>query len=427
MKTIQPFFNLACGYPQLSAPELPGLVAAAFTDTAMSPPQQAVMLERFQHTYFSFAGQHSLAKNKGDTYGIHVAKSATDGIRAALKYLVSRKEIVDIGIINPAPPFLHGLMEMENLHPIRIGEEFLYGQRPFAHDEAEHEKLKDVGALFLTLPNNPSGKYPSEARFASLMKYCKDHGIIVIADFCFRLFAPLEEWDQYDVMRRSGVKFIAIEETGKTFDAGGQKLAFVIAPRHAPKEQNSSLIDLERGGFWHDSADRRMGSTYVRPSQQNLHRDLRTAFKIEGPIASSTIKLVDRVVRADIKASGGMTEQLPVRKAVRANRDALNKHHYWGAAFRDRCGDIPFQQIGGGMFDASAIQKIKALEEMGIATESLAAFYGVKAERHQGLRLALARDPQEFQRFLAAFDVGYETYFERIHRSKAVASGARPR
>jgi aspartate/methionine/tyrosine aminotransferase len=72
-------------------------------------------------------------------------------------------------------------------------------------------------ALWLTLPNNPDGFVLAEAEFERLTQYCAAHSILLICDFCFRFYsAGMTAWSQYDCLERSGCRFIAFEDTGKT-------------------------------------------------------------------------------------------------------------------------------------------------------------------------------------------------------------------
>jgi aspartate/methionine/tyrosine aminotransferase len=79
-------------------------------------------------------------------------------------------------------------------------------------------------AVFLVDPNNPTGtsllKFGRKG-FEEVVRFCKDHGKILILDLCFASFAEMDpklgRFDLYDLLEGSKVSYIAIEDTGKTW------------------------------------------------------------------------------------------------------------------------------------------------------------------------------------------------------------------
>jgi aspartate/methionine/tyrosine aminotransferase len=72
-------------------------------------------------------------------------------------------------------------------------------------------------AVFLTFPNNPTGFVLDPSGFNDLTDLCAEHNKILILDWTFRFFSSLNTWDQYEILERSGVSYICIEDTGKTW------------------------------------------------------------------------------------------------------------------------------------------------------------------------------------------------------------------
>ena len=84
--------------------------------------------------------------------------------------------------------------------------------------------------MFLVLPNNPTGAYLGERDFADLCTYCKLNGKLLVLDLSFRFFSKeLSAFDQYSVLQESGVEFITIEDTGKTWPTLDMKVGFVLS------------------------------------------------------------------------------------------------------------------------------------------------------------------------------------------------------
>ena len=84
-------------------------------------------------------------------------------------------------------------------------------------------------ALYFVAPNNPTGHCPTREQFAGITGYCAKHGILMLADFCFRFYGGFWHYDQYQMMLDAGVQFITTEDTGKTFPAGDVKLGMLVA------------------------------------------------------------------------------------------------------------------------------------------------------------------------------------------------------
>jgi aspartate/methionine/tyrosine aminotransferase len=91
--------------------------------------------------------------------------------------------------------------------------------------------LRRVAAdvVWIVCPNNPTGLVLGEAAFTALVEACAQLGKTLVVDFCFRFYAPeLTSWSQYESLRRSGVSFITIEDTGKTWATQDMKIGMLV-------------------------------------------------------------------------------------------------------------------------------------------------------------------------------------------------------
>lgn len=99
--------------------------------------------------------------------------------------------------------------------------------------------LQDIksDAIFLVTPNNPTGAHIPQQNFAKLIDYCLQEQKLLIIDATFRFYLPVEcVYDQYDMLRESGVDCFLIEDTGKTWPTLELKAPFFSASRHIAKE-----------------------------------------------------------------------------------------------------------------------------------------------------------------------------------------------
>ncbi|GAA1990087.1 pyridoxal phosphate-dependent aminotransferase [Kitasatospora viridis] len=101
---------------------------------------------------------------------------------------------------------------------------------------AELKRRVKTDALFLVDPNNPTGftllQYGRRG-FEEVVRYCKDHDKLLLIDFCFASFTlddpELARFDIYELLESSGVSYLAIEDTGKTWPVQDAKAAMITA------------------------------------------------------------------------------------------------------------------------------------------------------------------------------------------------------
>jgi aspartate/methionine/tyrosine aminotransferase len=116
-------------------------------------------------------------------------------------------------------------------------------------DAFPEESLHEVGTLYQKLsetvgtdaiyvvdPNNPTGftlLKDGKDGFAELIRFCKDTGKLLIMDFCFASFVlcsdGLDRVDIYRMLEDSGVSYLALEDTGKTWPVQDAKAAMLTA------------------------------------------------------------------------------------------------------------------------------------------------------------------------------------------------------
>jgi enduracididine biosynthesis enzyme MppP len=83
--------------------------------------------------------------------------------------------------------------------------------------------------VFVTTPNNPTGKVLSEAGLRDLAAQCAERDVILALDTSFRGFDPRSHFDHYSVLRASGCRWAVIEDTGKLWPTLDLKAGLLIA------------------------------------------------------------------------------------------------------------------------------------------------------------------------------------------------------
>ncbi|MBK5353011.1 aminotransferase class I/II-fold pyridoxal phosphate-dependent enzyme [Pseudomonas sp. TH41] len=87
---------------------------------------------------------------------------------------------------------------------------------------------KQLDALFLVNPNNPTGLVIDSAAMSSIVDLCCRHDVVLILDTSFR-FCHETEIDEYTLLLDKKLSFIIIEDTGKqwpTLDAKASLLSY---------------------------------------------------------------------------------------------------------------------------------------------------------------------------------------------------------
>jgi aspartate/methionine/tyrosine aminotransferase len=98
-------------------------------------------------------------------------------------------------------------------------------------------------AIYLVDPNNPTGFTLLAQRlegFREVVRYCVDHNKVLVMDFCFASFALCDDSigrvDIYQLLEESGVTYMVMEDTGKTWPIQDAKCAMITASRDIQEE-----------------------------------------------------------------------------------------------------------------------------------------------------------------------------------------------
>jgi aspartate/methionine/tyrosine aminotransferase len=187
-------------------------------------------------------------------YKIRGLETALEGNNVMLYYAASiatihianylLKKRLSVSLLEPCLDNLYEiLMHMEiPLSPLK--EELLHD------DDKIYENLKThvkSDAIFIVDPNNPTGftllGKKNKKAFEKVVQFCKDYDKILIIDYCFANFLmndeEIELYDTYKVLKESGIKYMAIEDTGKTWPIQDAKIAMLKVSDHLYEEMYS--------------------------------------------------------------------------------------------------------------------------------------------------------------------------------------------
>lgn len=186
---------------------------------------QATYEQRFTKAFFRLHGQPT-ALTKDKTMLSYAASIST--IVAGM-YL--KKQRMSVTLVEPCFDNLYDVLANMGVPLYPIEESALHDRGQIY---AELKRRVRTDALFLVDPNNPTGftllQYGRKG-FEEVVRFCKDHNKLLIFDFCFAsftLFDPeLARFDIYQLLESSGVSYMAIEDTGKTWPVQDAKAAML--------------------------------------------------------------------------------------------------------------------------------------------------------------------------------------------------------
>jgi aspartate/methionine/tyrosine aminotransferase len=179
--------------------------------------------ERFLSSHFSVAGQ-GLGQRKLGSRSL-ICHSASAACEVVGNYLRLRR--LSVALIQPTFDNIPNILRR---HGIRIEP---LDDKLLSDDSIVSALLRcDANALFLVIPNNPTGASVTPELFSRILNVCHSKSMVLILDFAFRLFDEnLDKWDQYELLERSGVSYLAIEDTGKVWPIDDLKVGILTTSR----------------------------------------------------------------------------------------------------------------------------------------------------------------------------------------------------
>lgn len=240
-----------------------------------------------------------------------------------------------MSLIEPTFDNIGRLASRRGVHPWPLPEWFLH--------EDPVRVVRMLGCddvLFLVDPNNPTGASLNPTTLDLIMAECADRGVALVIDRTFRCYATAPDRDLLGRLKRSGVSYVLIEDTGKTWPTHEMKVSAMFLSEdwrpslHAVFEEvflaHSSVVMLFFAElFAAELADGFPGPLHslVQERRQRLRQVLG-----EGPLKVASESLDSRlpVEWIDIGATGRTDLQLVDHLAARTGVHILpGRQFYW--------------------------------------------------------------------------------------------------
>jgi aspartate/methionine/tyrosine aminotransferase len=184
--------------------------------------------QEFIETFYTFHKQYTALRRK---HQIHLVYAASIGMHITATYL--RKRGMKVGLIEPCFDNLHDLLKHMQV-PMSPLSESLFADTSTIYTSLCKQAM-DLDAIVLVDPNNPTGFSlcaPQPAGFLEVVRFCRDHDKLLVLDLCFAAFALANgqgRCDVYEILEDADIRYIAMEDTGKTWPLQDAKCATIMS------------------------------------------------------------------------------------------------------------------------------------------------------------------------------------------------------
>jgi aspartate/methionine/tyrosine aminotransferase len=186
--------------------------------------------QEFIDAFYRFHGQLRALERRNEIYLVY---AASIGMHITATYMLKHR--MKVGLIEPCFDNLHDLMKHMQVPMFPLAERLLADPATVYSSLEQHAMGLD--AIVLVDPNNPTGfsVLASDASsFREIVRFCVDHDKLLVIDLCFASFilaSGQKRVDVYEILEDSGVRYVAMEDTGKTWPLQDAKCATITCSR----------------------------------------------------------------------------------------------------------------------------------------------------------------------------------------------------
>ncbi|MFI1030495.1 aminotransferase class I/II-fold pyridoxal phosphate-dependent enzyme [Streptomyces sp. NPDC020951] len=208
--------NVSDGHPRMALTETQRDIVEslpALFGEADKRPFEEIEAEA-QRAFLHGIGQHHAPIGTGRLVSCYSSSVAMDITARALAHRTSH-----VALVHPTFDNIPDLLKGRGLTLTPVTEAEL--------EQGEPDLPEEVGAVFVTTPNNPTGWVLPEDALRRLAAYCARTGRVLALDTCFRAQDARAQYDTYRVLQDSGVEWVVIEDTGKLWPTLELKAGFL--------------------------------------------------------------------------------------------------------------------------------------------------------------------------------------------------------
>ncbi|WP_261546130.1 aminotransferase class I/II-fold pyridoxal phosphate-dependent enzyme [Burkholderia multivorans] len=217
------FADLSSGHAYHELPEplatLPDEIAHLWREAAEQTPKD--WEQRFIAAFCAMSGVHSIAQLPF----CRPCPTASNSIELVAAMLRQRR--LSTALVEPTFDNLALLLHRREVALHAIDERLIFDDTTIDQLE-QHLVSSEAGALFIVSPSNPTGRCLTPTHFSAIAELCVRYGIVLVIDSSFRMYNR-DIFDDVASLLRSGVSFIAFEDTGKSFPTLDTKASLIYA------------------------------------------------------------------------------------------------------------------------------------------------------------------------------------------------------
>ncbi|WP_066941472.1 enduracididine biosynthesis enzyme MppP [Microtetraspora fusca] len=170
-------------------------------------------LEREAHRAFlHLLGQHSYPAGR-----VLSCYASSVAMEILARSLATRTDAV--ALVHPTFDNIPDILRGVGLRLVPVEEDPLHAGAPLPDG---------VGCVFVTTPNNPTGRVLTAERLAALAAECREKDVVLALDTSFRGFDPRAHYDHYAILESSGCRWTVIEDTGKLWPTLDLKVGLLV-------------------------------------------------------------------------------------------------------------------------------------------------------------------------------------------------------
>ena len=188
---------------------------ALFRECVKTPVQKVE--EEAINSYFTLLGQHGFPGVGNRVLSCYSSSVAMDIVAHSL---ISGMD--SLLLLHPTFDNIPDILKEVGMRLVPLPEEQLHA------DGLDVPLLTSVGGVFITTPNNPTGRVLSRERLLSVARQCAAHDKVLVLDTSFRGFDTRAQYDHYEVLEASDCRWIVIEDTGKLWPTLDLKVGWIV-------------------------------------------------------------------------------------------------------------------------------------------------------------------------------------------------------
>ena len=225
--------NVSDGHPRMPlTPAQRAIVAELgdlFDEAAKRPFYE--IEEEAHRAFLHGLGQHHAPVGRGRLLSCYSSSVAMDIVARTLAQRTGA-----VALIHPTFDNIPDLLRARGLRLLPVSE------REF--EEGLEELPPEVGAVFVTTPNNPTGWVLGAEPLERLAAWCAATGRVLAMDTCFRGQDTRAQYDTYRILDASGAEWVVIEDTGKLWPVLELKAGFLAWGERTRLEITEAFDDV---------------------------------------------------------------------------------------------------------------------------------------------------------------------------------------